>query len=97
MENNDIDLRPAPVFAFIIVFPFMLLSVAFLILTWKVSEMFIFFSLGITSLALYRYTYIRKIDYLITAEFIRIRQGIFFKRTDQVEMYRVKGAHVAAA
>ena len=90
MENNDIGLRPTPVFAFIKVFPFMVLTAAFLLLTWIVSGYFIYFSFGTTGIALYRYAYIRRIDYMVTEEFIRIRQGIFFKRTDQVEMYRVK-------
>jgi len=42
------------------------------------------------SYALYRYIYIRCVIYLVTTQYIRITQGIFFKRTDTVELYRVK-------
>lgn len=38
----------------------------------------------------YRYLYIRNIRYVVTDEIIRVTRGIFFKRTDQVELFRVK-------
>jgi uncharacterized membrane protein YdbT with pleckstrin-like domain len=34
--------------------------------------------------------YIRSFKYLITAATIKLTRGIFFKRTDQLEMYRIK-------
>ena len=55
----------------------------------------IWLSLVASVLALYRYFYIRRLTYLITTEYIRIRQGIFFKRIDQVELYRIKDYIVA--
>ena len=41
-------------------------------------------------MAWYRFLYIRNSLYVITPEVIRISRGIFFKRVDMVEMYRVK-------
>lgn len=38
----------------------------------------------------YRFLYIRNVCYMVTPEVIRIRRGLFFKRTDQVELFRVK-------
>lgn len=90
MEIQDIELRPAPIFAFVKTFPLNLLTVAFLILAWKLSPFFIWLGFLTTVIALYRYIYIRKLVYLITPEYIRISQGIFFKRVDQLEMYRIK-------
>jgi uncharacterized membrane protein YdbT with pleckstrin-like domain len=40
--------------------------------------------------AWYRYLFIRRSLYTITPEIIRISRGIFFRRTDQVELWRIK-------
>lgn len=90
MENKDIQLRPTSIFAFIKILPVISLSVIFLYLSWQLSPLIIWFSLVATIVALYRYFYIRKLSYQITGEYIRITKGIFFKRIDQVELYRVK-------
>ena len=97
MQNHEITLKPAVIFAFIKCLPLMLFGIVFLLLAWWLSPFFLFFSFTIIGMAWYRFLYIRNSLYIITPEVIRISRGIFFKRTDQVEMYRVKGAHVAAA
>ncbi len=85
-----LELRPAAIFAFFKVFPFLVCSAGFLFLAWRLWPGLIWFSLLCLALALYRYVYIRTIYYLITPEIIRIRRGICFKRTDQVELFRIK-------
>lgn len=90
MQNDDVLLRPAMLFAFLKALPMILLAIIFLLLAWWLSPYFILFSLAICGAAWYRLLYIRSFQYLITAEYIRITRGIFFKRIDQVEMYRVK-------
>lgn len=85
-----LELRPAAIFAFFKVFPFLVCSAGFLFLAWRLWPAFIFLSFACLLLALYRYWYIRTIYYLVTPEIIRIRRGICFKRTDQVELFRVK-------
>lgn len=77
-------------FSFLKALPLILLAITFLMLAWWLSPYFILFSLGVSGAAWYRLLYFRSFSYLITAEYIRITQGIFFKRTDQVEMFRVK-------
>jgi uncharacterized membrane protein YdbT with pleckstrin-like domain len=96
MENTPgytpqvIEIRPAAVFAFIKVFPLLICSAGFVFLAWRLWPGLIFLSLVCLALALYRYIYIRTIHYLVTPEIIRIRRGICFKRTDQVELFRIK-------
>jgi uncharacterized membrane protein YdbT with pleckstrin-like domain len=91
MTNTDeIALRPAMIFAFLKTLPLILLAIIFLLLAWWLSPYFIMFSLCVTGIAWYRFLYIRNINYLVGPEFIRISRGIFFKRRDQVEMYRIK-------
>ena len=90
MQNNEIELKPAVIFAFLKTVPLIFLAIVFLLLAWRLSPFFLFFSLGIIGMAWYRFLYIRNSRYIITSEVIRISRGIFFKRVDQVEMYRVK-------
>ena len=77
-------------FAFLNAFPLILLAITFLLLAWWLSPYFILFSLGVCGATWYRLLYIRSFQYLITEEYIRLTRGIFFKRVDQVEMFRVK-------
>ena len=90
IQTNEILLKPAVTFAFLKTFPLILLASALLLLAWWLSPYFIFFSLAVTAMASYRFLFIRNCRYLVNAEVIRISRGIFFKRTDQVEMYRIK-------
>ncbi len=89
-QTDDILLRPAFLFAFLTALPLTLLAVTFLLLAWWLSPYFILFSIFTSGAAWYRLLYIRSFQYLITAEYIRLTRGIFFKRTDQLEMYRIK-------
>jgi uncharacterized membrane protein YdbT with pleckstrin-like domain len=89
-QTDDIMLRPALIFAFLKTLPLVLLAAAFLLLAWCLSPYFILFSLAVTGAAWYRVLFIRNCRYLITAEYIRTSRGIFFRRVDQIEMFRVK-------
>lgn len=77
-------------FAFLKILPLVLLSLLFLLLAWYLSPYFVLFSFAVLGVAWYRLLYIRSNTYLITPEVLRITRGIFFKRTDQVEMFRIK-------
>jgi len=87
---HEILLRPAVSYAVLKIFPFLLCSLLFLLLAWTLSPYFVFFSLSILAASCYRLLFIRSFRYCITPEIIRISKGIFFKRTDQLEMYRIK-------
>jgi uncharacterized membrane protein YdbT with pleckstrin-like domain len=89
-EPRVITIRPAAVFAFVHVMAFMLCSLGFLLLAWRFWPGLVWISLSSAIFGLYRFWFIRCVCYIITPEIIRIRRGIFFKRTDQVELYRVK-------
>jgi uncharacterized membrane protein YdbT with pleckstrin-like domain len=90
MQTNEITLRPAAIFAFLKTLPLIGLGIAFLLLAWWLSPLFLFFSLAVIGMAWYRFIFIRNSRYVITREVIRISRGIFFKRTDQLEMFRIK-------
>lgn len=89
-QNDDILLRPAMLFAFLKALPLLTLAITFLFLAWWLSPYFIVFSLVVCGFAWYRLLYIRSFKYQVTPEYILLTQGIFFKRIDQVELFRVK-------
>jgi uncharacterized membrane protein YdbT with pleckstrin-like domain len=89
-KNNEILLRPAMSFAFLKILPLILLSLTFLLLAWYLSHYFLIFSFAVAVAAWYRLLYIRSCSYLITPEEIKTGSGIFFRRTDYMEMYRIK-------
>lgn len=89
-HQDDILLKPTMVFAFIKTLPLLLLSLTFLFLAWKLSPYFIVFAIAVTGIAWYRMLFLRNCEYRIGLEYIQITTGIFFKRVDQVEMFRIK-------
>lgn len=91
METPElIELRPAGIFAFMKICPLILCTIGFLLLAWRCCPSLIWLSLTSTIMAFYRFIYIRNIRYEISPEIIRIARGVFFKRIDQVELFRVK-------
>lgn len=83
-------LRPTPIFAFLKVAPLLCLAVALMLLAYVITFLFLFPALVVAGLAGYRYLSTRCWRYLITADIVRVQQGIFLKRVDQVELYRLK-------
>ena len=89
-NTSELILRPAGIYALLRVFPLLGLSLAFLLLSSKVSTLFLFPSLASTGVAWYRYLFTRNYRYCLSPEIIRLQQGIVFKRVDQVELFRMK-------
>jgi membrane protein YdbS with pleckstrin-like domain len=90
IKNNEILLRPEMSFAFLKILPLTLLSLTFLLPAWYLSPFFLLFSFAVMAAAWYRLLYIRSCCYVITPEEIKTGSGIFFRRTDYMEMFRVK-------
>lgn len=89
-ERPELVLRPAALYAFLRVLPLLLLAMLFLVVAWWLFPLFIWPSLITITVAGYRFMFIRSILYLITPEVIRVRTGIFSKRLDNLEMFRIK-------
>ena len=87
---ETIQLRPACIFAFIKIIPIILFSLGFLLLSWRVFPMLVWLALMGTSLAFYRFAYIRNTHYEVSPGIVRVSSGLLFKRIDQVELFRVK-------
>jgi len=96
MENTettflpDIKTGPAVLFAFFKVIPFLIATFGFLWLAWHFWPGLIWLSATSAICAVYRYLYIRRIRYVITAEYLQVSRGLFFRRMDTIELFRVK-------
>lgn len=96
MENTEplhfpvIETRPAVLFAFFKICPFLLAALGMLWLAWHYFPGLLWVSAAVSTMALYRYIYIRRIRYTITAEYLQVGRGMFFRRLDTIELFRVK-------
>jgi len=88
--NTPVVIRPATIFAFIKICPLLLAAIGFLFIAFRYFPLFIAPSFAVSVFAGYRFLFIRTTVYEITDEIIRFSRGIFFKRTDTVELFRVK-------
>ncbi|WP_114941281.1 PH domain-containing protein [Mucilaginibacter endophyticus] len=89
-EQQLITIRPAAVFAFMHLLTFILASLGFLLLAWRCWPELVWISLSSAVYGLYRFCFLRSVCYTVSPETICIRRGVFFKRTDQVALYRMK-------
>jgi uncharacterized membrane protein YdbT with pleckstrin-like domain len=89
-NSDNITLKPAVIFAIIKISPFLLSAIPATLLAYRYQPLFIFLCIILLLFALYRYIYIRRAIYLVTPVYIRVTTGILFKRTDTVELFRVK-------
>ena len=87
---NNIEIKPATTFAFCKIVPFLIVAFGFLWLAWHYWPALIWLAAASATFAVYRYLYIRRIRYLITSEYLQINRGLFFRRIDTIELFRVK-------
>jgi len=85
-----IKLRPSPIYAFIQILLLLMLTLVLLLIAYLYAPPILYLGLIALTCALYQYLQIRAIRYEITAETIHVTTGILFKRTDALELYRVK-------
>lgn len=89
-EPPDMLIRPSAIFALLKVAPLLFCCLGFLYLSRVFLPAFLWASTLILVLALYRYFYIRRTIYRVTAEVLRYSRGVFFRRTDTIELFRIK-------
>ena len=87
---NTITIRPSAIFAFLMVIPFILLALLFFVLAVRLFPALILISVLCSGIGLYRYWKIRRTIYSLDIEVLHISNGIFLRRTDSLELYRVK-------
>ncbi|XHR97332.1 PH domain-containing protein [Mucilaginibacter sp. UC70_90] len=89
-QHEDIHLNPVRIFALICAAPYLLSATILLLMAWWFSPLFILCSLLACATAMYKMFLVRSYSYWVSADFIRVSKGILFKRTDQLDMYRVR-------
>ena len=87
---ETIQTKPAVLFAFFKIVPFLVAAFGFLWLAWHYWPDLIWLAAASALFAVYRYLFIRRITYTVTDEFLQISRGLFFRRVDTIELFRVK-------
>ena len=87
---NMITIRPSAIYALLMVIPLFVSALALLGLAWELLHTLILISILCSGIALYRYWQIRQTVYSLDPEVLHISTGIFLRRTDSLELYRVK-------
>ncbi|PAW95086.1 hypothetical protein CKK33_16925 [Mucilaginibacter sp. MD40] len=87
---NTITIRPSAIYALLMVIPIILLALLFFGMACRFLPAFILISAFCSAIGLYRYWKIRQTVYSFDAEVLHISTGIFLRRTDSLELYRVK-------
>ena len=85
-----IILQPSPLYAFARIWLFVMLALVLLFIAWWIFPAMALLNLLVMTAATYKFFYFRTMVYTITPEVIRISTGVFAKRLDSLEMYRVK-------
>lgn len=88
--NTIYELRPSPMYALVKIFPLLCLSLFLLPIAYCFGSYLVIGALTLTLVAVYKYLRIYTIRYLISPEVLRIRNGIFFRRIDSMELFRIK-------
>lgn len=83
-------LRPAMRYAVLRVLHLVVFAVLFLALAWLFLPAFILIAVGFIGIAFWRLLQVRYTCFLLSEEVLQIKTGIFFRRTDNLELYRVK-------
>ena len=87
---ETIQLKPAVLFAFFKIVPFLVVAFGFLWLAWNYWPGLVWPAAASAIFAVYRYLFIRRIIYTVTAEYLQVSRGLFFRREDTIELFRVK-------
>lgn len=87
---ETINIKPAALFAFFKIIPFLIAAMGFLWLTWHYWPALVWLAGASATFAVYRYLYTRRINYTITDECLQISRGMLFRRVDTIELFRVK-------
>ncbi|MGZ3943317.1 MAG: PH domain-containing protein [Mucilaginibacter sp.] len=87
---ETINIKPAALFAFFKIIPFLIAALGFVWLAWHYWPGLIWLAGVSATFAVYRYLYVRRIRYIITTEYLQVNRGLFFRRVDTIELFRVK-------
>jgi uncharacterized membrane protein YdbT with pleckstrin-like domain len=87
---ETIQIKPAVLFAFFKIVPFLIAAFGFLWLAWHYWPGLVWLAATSAAFAVYRYLFIRRITYTVTEEYLQIRRGLLLRRIDTIELFRVK-------
>lgn len=87
---KPIILKPATIYALARVLHWLLLGLVFAAAAWFILPAFILTAVGFSGIGFYRFLSWRMVRYELNEETLRVSTGIVFRRTDSLELFRVK-------
>lgn len=88
--EDGIIIHPTTIYAFFSVSPLMILSILALFAAPFIHPYFVFISILFVFMAWIRFLTIKKITYIISNQTIRVQTGLFSRRMDSLELFRVR-------
>ncbi|MBT2560141.1 PH domain-containing protein [Pedobacter sp. ISL-68] len=82
--------RPSPIYALVKILPLAVLSLLLVYLSLYAGPLIIVPGMIIPIVAAYKYFYIYCTRYLLTRDELQVTSGIFTKRTESTELFRIK-------
>jgi uncharacterized membrane protein YdbT with pleckstrin-like domain len=87
---DKLEIRPAMSYAVVRILHWVLLALLFLGIAWLLMPAFVLLGVLCMGIGFYKLMYTRCIVYALTDEVLLVRSGILLKRTDSLELFRVK-------
>ncbi|MGF7079692.1 PH domain-containing protein [Mucilaginibacter sp. UYCu711] len=84
------EYRPSPIYALLKVMPLISLALLVLFAVSYGGSVLMAAALALTLVACYRYFYIWSVRYIVTMDTLQVTTGIWSKRTDNTELFRIK-------
>lgn len=90
IEHDSIEISPTSLYAFIKFFPMLLIISGVIIVSYLWLPILSIVAIILLGVCWYRYLLIRFTVYTISSEVLKVKRGVFTKRIDSLELYRVK-------
>jgi uncharacterized membrane protein YdbT with pleckstrin-like domain len=87
---KDLIIKPSGIYAFGCVVHWLLLATLFAFAAWLLVPALILISVFFAAIGCYQFMACRMICYRLSEEILEVRTGILFRRTDHLELFRVK-------
>lgn len=89
-QDGILRVSPSPIYALLKVLPIIFLCITILILAALYLDLLSIISVILAFVVLYKYWFIRTTLFVLDANTLRITTGIITKKTDHLELFRVK-------
>lgn len=88
--NEDLKTSPTTIYALLQLSPILLITLGIIVVSYFWLPILSFVAMILLGISWYKYLFIRYTIYSINSEVLKVHTGVFTKRIDSLELYRVK-------